>query len=139
MCIYGSILTPKMCIYGSIFTEKNDKNVYIWQHFDSKKTQNVYVWHHFDPKNPRFFSPAAGCVINVYIWHHFDPPKKTKLFWRAAGCAKNPVFSQKISACGGPKLATPPLPQNMYNQQKNHVFKSDNKMCPYGIILGRKN
>jgi hypothetical protein len=47
------------------------------------------------------------------------------------------VFSQTFSAGGGLKLATLPLPQNMY-KQKNHVFKSDNKMCTYGIILGEK-
>ncbi len=64
------------------------------------------------------------------------PPKIKIVF--ACGCVKNPGFSQKIFACGGPKLTMPSLPQNMYNQQKNHVFKSDNKMCPYGIILGKK-
>ena len=68
---------------------------------------------------------------NVYIWHHFDP-KNLRIFSPAAGCVKIQCSLKNFP------LATPPLPQNMYNWQKNHVFKSDNKMCTYGSISGKK-
>jgi hypothetical protein len=52
------------------------------------------------------------CIYGIILT---PPPKKTKLFWPAVGCVKNPVFSQKFSVCCGSKQATPLLPQKIYN------------------------
>jgi len=67
--------------------------------------------------------------------------QNVNVFSPAAGCVKNPVFSQQFCAYSGPKPMRPPpvaLPQNMYHWQENYVFKSANKMCTYGTILGKK-
>ena len=105
----------------------NSRNVYIWQHFHppqkmttygsiltQKKTQMCIYGTILTQKKTKFFSSAEGCVKNVYIWHHFDPAPKKKIVF-ACGCVKNPGFSQKFSACGGPKQTMAPLPQNMHN------------------------
>ena len=128
------------------------KNVYIWHHFNIPKTQIFLVYGglckkcvymaSFDFKKQQMFFVCGGLYKKCVYIAPFSPPQKTQFFPPAPGCVKNPLFSHKNFACGGPKLMTPlpiALPQNMYNQQKNHVFKSDNKMCPYGIILGKKN
>jgi hypothetical protein len=59
-------------------------------------------------------------------------------FPHTAGSVTNPVCSQKFSACGGPKLMTPPpvaLPQNMGTSRKI-TFSNQTTKCVHMALFG---